>query len=185
MNNQPDTWKRIESEEVANCRIFKVRQDKCVRLNDGAEHNFFVLENTDWVNIIPVTKEGEVVLIEQFRHGIETLTLEIPGGMVDDDEDPQVAATRELIEETGYKPREVVFLGKTHPNPATHDNTVYHYLALDCKKVQEVEFDSTESIITSLVSLDEIPELLTSEKITHSLVVAAFCRYLLYKQGVK
>ena len=88
MNNQPDTWKRIESEEVANCRIFKVRQDTCVRLNDGAEHNFFVLENTDWVNIIPVTTNNEVVLIEQFRHGIEAMTLEIPGGMVDDDEDP-------------------------------------------------------------------------------------------------
>lgn len=185
MNNQPDTWKRIESEEVANCRIFKVRQDTCVRLNDGAEHNFFVLENTDWVNIIPFTTNDEVVLIEQFRHGIEALTLEIPGGMVDDDEDPQIAATRELIEETGYKPREVVFLGKTHPNPATHDNTVYHYLALGCEKVQEVEFDSTESIVTSLVSLDNFSELITSEKITHSLVVAAFCRYLLYKQGVK
>lgn len=185
MNNQPDAWKRIESEEVANCRIFKVRQDKCVRLNGGAEHNFFVLENSDWVNIIPLTTNNEVVLIEQFRHGIEQMTLEIPGGMVDDDEDPQYAATRELIEETGYKPREVVFLGKTHPNPATHDNTVYHYLALGCEKVQEVAFDSTESIVTSLVPLAEIPELLTNEKITHSLVAAAFCRYYLYNQGIK
>lgn len=182
MKNQPDTWKRIESEEVANCRIFKVRQDKCVRLSDGAEHNFFVLENTDWVNIIPITTNNEVVLIKQFRHGIEAMTLEIPGGMVDDDEDPQFAATRELIEETGYKPREVVFLGKSHPNPATHDNLVYHYLALDCEKVQEVKFDSTESIVTSLGSLDEIPNLIADEKITHSLVVAAFCRYLLYNR---
>lgn len=182
MNNQPDTWKRIESEEVANCRIFKVRKDKCVRLNDGAEHQFFVLENTDWVNIIPVTTNNEVVLIEQFRHGIEAMTLEIPGGMVDDDEDPQFAAERELIEETGYKPGEIVFLGKSHPNPATHDNLVYHYLALDCEKVSEVKFDSTESIVTSLVSIDEIPDLLANEKITHSLVVAAFCRYLLYNR---
>lgn len=182
MNNKPDTWKRIESEEVANCRIFTVRKDKSVRLNDGTEHEFFVLENTDWVNIIPVTPGNEVVMIEQFRHGIEAMTLEIPGGMVDDNEDPQIAAERELIEETGYKPREVVFLGKSHPNPATHDNLVYHYLALDCEKVREVEFDATESIATLLVSLDEIPELLRSEKITHSLVVAAFCRYLLYNQ---
>lgn len=180
MNNQPDTWKRIESEEVANCRIFKVRQDKCVCLNDGAEHNFFVLENTDWVNIIPVTTNGEVVLIEQFRHGIEAMTLEIPGGMVDEREDPQTAATRELIEETGYKPREVVFLGKSHPNPATHDNWVYHYLALGCEKVQETAFDTTESIATSLVPLAEVDDLIANEKITHSLVVAAFYRYLLY-----
>lgn len=183
MNNQPDTWKRIESEEVANCRIFKVRKDKCLRLNDGAEHSFFVLENADWVNIIPVTTNNEVVLIEQFRHGIEALTLEIPGGMVDADEDPQIAAERELLEETGYKAREVIFLGKSHPNPATHDNLVYHYLARGCEKVQEVEFDSTESIATSLVSLDDISDMIASEKITHALVVAAFCRYLLYNEN--
>lgn len=182
MNNQPDTWKRAESEEVANCRIFKVRQDRCVRLNDGAEHDFFVLENTDWVNIIPVTTNNEVVLIEQFRHGIEAMTMEIPGGMVDDAEDPQFAAERELIEETGYKPREVVFLGKSHPNPATHNNWVYHFLALDCEKVQETTFDTTESIATSLVPLDDINDLIANEEITHSLVVAAFYRYLLYNQ---
>ena len=186
MKTQPDIWKRIESKQIADCRVFRVREDLCRRVSgDQSEHTFFVIENPDWVNVIALTKDEQVVLIEQFRHGIEQMTLEIPGGMVDDDEDPQAAATRELIEETGYKPREVVFLGKSHANPATHNNLVYHYLALDCEKVQEVEFDSTESIVTSLVSLDEIPELITSEKITHSLVVAAFCRYLLYKQGVK
>lgn len=182
MDNKPDTWKRIASEEVANCRIFKVRKDKSVNSND-TEHNFFVLENADWVNIIPVTKNREVVLIEQYRHGIEAMTLEIPGGMVDDGENPQFAATRELIEETGYEPREVVYLGKTHPNPATHDNTVHHFLALDCEKARETAFDSTESIVTHLISLDEFPRMIDEEKITHSLVVAAFCRYLLYRQS--
>lgn len=181
MNNKPDTWKRIESEEVANCRIFKVRKDKSIN-SDGKEHSFFVLENEDWVNIIPITKNREVVLIEQYRHGIEAMTLEIPGGMVDEGENAQFAAERELIEETGYKPREVVYLGKTHPNPATHDNTVHHYLALDCEKVSETTFDSTESIVTHLVPLEEFAKMITDEKITHSLVVAAFCRYLLYKQ---
>lgn len=181
MNIKPDTWKRIESEEVANCRIFKVRKDKS-RNSNGKEHSFFVLENADWVNVIPLTKNNEVVLIEQYRHGIEAMTLEIPGGMVDADENPQFAATRELIEETGYKPQAVVYLGKTYPNPATHDNTVHHYLALNCEKVGEPTFDSTESIATHLVPLNEFSRMIADEEITHSLVVAAFCRYLLYKQ---
>ena len=182
MNTQPETWKRIESEEVANCRIFKIRRDTCARASGGARHDFFVIENTDWVNVIPVTKQNEVVLIEQFRHGSQEITLEIPGGMIDSDEDATFAAGRELIEETGYEPREIIFLGKSRPNPATHDNWVYHFLASDCEKVRETAFDSTESIVTTLVPFDEIPNLIAGGRITHALVVTAFYWYSLYNQ---
>lgn len=174
MSKNVETWKIKRSEQVADCKIFKVRRDYSVRDSDGAEFPFYCLENGDWVNIIPITKSGEVVLIEQYRHGIETITLEIPGGMVDDGEDAKLAAERELLEETGYVPQKTILIGKSHPNPAIQNNLVYHYLAIDCEKKHEPEFDSTESVLTKLVPLKNIQNLITDDKITHSLVIAAF-----------
>jgi ADP-ribose pyrophosphatase len=178
-----ETWKIKDSEIVADCKVFSVQRNHSVRDSDGAEFPFYRLQNTDWVNIIPITKAGEVVLIEQYRHGIEGITLEIPGGMVDEDEDAKVAAERELIEETGYVPKEMILLGKCHPNPAIQQNWVYHYLATDCEKLHEPEFDATESVWTSLVPLDDIQNLIADGKITHSLVIAAF--YWLSLNGSK
>jgi ADP-ribose pyrophosphatase len=174
MIEKVETWQRIRSENVADCKIFKVRRDYSVRENDDQEYPFYCLENPDWVNVIPITTSGEVVLIEQYRHGIEGITLEIPGGMVDDGEDAKLAANRELVEETGYVPRETILLGKSSSNPAIQDNWVYHYLAIDCEKTHEVEFDSTEHVVTKLVDLSEITPLIKSGEITHSLVIAAF-----------
>ena len=174
MTQKIHTWKRVRSEPVADCKVFKVRRDYSVNSETGKEFPFYCIENSAWVNVIPVTKSGEVVLIEQYRHGIEEITLEIPGGLVDGDEDIKFAANRELLEETGYSPRETIYLGKSRPNPAIQDNWVYHYLAIDCKKTHEPEFDSTESVATKLVPFEAVKNLIADGKITHSLVIAAF-----------
>jgi ADP-ribose pyrophosphatase len=174
MNEQPEIWKRIKSEQLADCRVFKVREDFCERDSDQSKHNFFVIECPDWVNVIALTKEKEVVLIEQYRQGTEEITLEIPGGMVDGGENYVDAANRELIEETGYSSNNLVYLGKSRPNPAIQNNWMFHYLALDCEKTEETAFDEHESVITKLVPLAEIESLITSGAITHSLVLAGF-----------
>lgn len=181
MTEKIETWKIQRSETVADCKIFKVRCDYSIRESDGTEFPFYCLENSDWVNVIPITKTGEVILIEQFRHGIEQITLEIPGGMVDEGEDAKIAAERELLEETGYIPRETILLGKSHPNPAIQNNWVYHYLAIDCEKHHQPKFDATESVLTKLFPLTEIQKLTKDGKITHSLVIAAFHWYSLRK----
>jgi NTP pyrophosphohydrolases including oxidative damage repair enzymes len=173
MDNSPATWERIESKQIADCRVFRVREDVS-RRSDGVTGSFFVLENSDWVNIIAVTKDGDVVMIEQFRHGMESVILEIPGGMVDENESPENAAKRELLEETGYSSQNWVLLGKSYPNPAVQNNSLYHYLALDCEKNSEVSFDEHENIISRLMPLADIYSAITTGKITHSLVVAAF-----------
>lgn len=179
MTNKITTWKKKESKQIADCRVFKVREDFSTS-TEGKDASFFVIESPEWVNIIPVTKTGEIVLIEQYRHGIDEITLEIPGGLVDEGEDAKLAAERELIEETGYVPREVVLVGKSRPNPAIQDNWVYHYLAIDCEPNGETKFDDHESIHTRVVPMKYLPKLLLQGKITHSLVVAAFHWFSLY-----
>lgn len=177
------TWKRLRSEEIANCRVFTVRRDLCVRENgfETDEHTFYVLECPAWCNVIPITDADEVVLIEQFRQGTETVSLEIPGGIVDEGETPERAAERELLEETGYAAREIVFLGKSNPNPAIQDNWVYHYAAFGCEKKQEPQFDSSEYCVERVVRLAEIDDLISNEEITHSLVLACFQRFNIYQ----
>ncbi len=174
MTKKIETWKILRSENVADCKIFNVRRDYSIRDSDGAEFPFYCLENPDWVNIIPITKTGEVVLIEQYRHGIEEITMEIPGGMVDNGEDARLAAMRELVEETGFVPQETILLGQSRPNPAIQNNWVYHYLAIDCEKHHEPAFDATESVLTTLIPFDDVQNLISNGKITHSLVIAAF-----------
>lgn len=172
MSETVEIWKRIESREIADCRVFKVREDLCE--NGDKKSSFFVVENPDWVNVIALTENHEVVLIEQFRHGIEEVILEIPGGMIDEDEEPETAARRELLEETGYSAEHFMLLGKSHPNPAIQNNTIYHYLAVEAQKTEDVKFDEHESVVTKMVHLNSIPELIRSGQINHSLVVAAF-----------
>lgn len=174
MKNQPDAWIRQQSNEIADCRVFKVREDLSRRASDGAEHKFFVIENPDWVNVIALTAKNEIVLIDQYRHGTEEIALEIPGGMVDRGEDAAIAAQRELLEETGYAAREMIFLGKSRPNTALQNNWQYHYLALDCELKSDVKFDDHESVVTKLADFSEIPQLIESGKLNHSLMVAAF-----------
>lgn len=174
MSEKAESWKRISSEQIADCRVFKVREDLCERESDKMQSTFFVLENPDWVNIIAVTASGEVVLIEQYRFGTEEIILEVPGGMIDENESPEIAARRELLEETGFSSDEFILLGKSHPNPAIQNNSIYHYLALNCEKTEETKFDEHESVFTKLFSFKEIKNLILEGKITHSLVIAAF-----------
>ena len=183
MKPQPESWKRKSSRDVADCRVFKVREDFNEREGDGKSGSFFIIESPDWVNVVALTSENEVVLIEQFRHGIREMILEIPGGIIDDDEEAESAAKRELLEETGYSADDWVFLGKSYPNPATQNNTIYHYLARRCKKTEETSFDEHESITVQLSSLDDVKELIKSGRFTHSLAVAAFLYFDIYEKS--
>jgi ADP-ribose pyrophosphatase len=167
-------WRRERSERVADCRVFKVRRDHSADPRDGRAHDFYVIEAPDWINVIPLTEDGRVVLIEQYRHGTGEVSLEIPGGMVDAGESPRDAAARELLEETGYEAGEVVFLGRTRPNPAIQDNWIHTFVARGIVYRREPLNAGTEQTVVRVVPLERIPSLIAEGKITHSLVVVGF-----------
>ncbi len=178
----PPAWRRQESEQLADCRVFRVRRDRSENPRGGRVHDFYVIEAPDWINVVPLTEAGEVVLIEQYRHGAEEVSLEIPGGMVDEGESPQEAAARELLEETGYASAEIIYLGKTRPNPAIQDNWIHTFLARGVEFRHEPTFDGTEHTVVRLVPLERIPSLIADGTINHSLVVVGFYRLGLYQK---
>src|SRR4030043_2150070 len=115
-------WKCIRSNTPQSFRVFSVRTDRAVSPRTGNEHDFHIIESRDWINIIPVTKDNQVVMVKQYRHGSREVTLEIPGGLVDPGDTPEKAAARELLEETGYQAEELMKIGSVNPNPALFNN---------------------------------------------------------------
>ena len=177
-------WQRLDSEKLTQNRIFGVRKNTSRSPRTGQRHDFFVLETGDWVNIVPLTSAGEVVLIRQFRHGVEDFTLEIPGGMLDpEDPSPGDGALREMREETGYDSARVEPLGIAHPNPAIQGNRCHMFVAHDCTLRGATNFDTTEETEVLLAPLSSIPDLIQSGKISHALVLCAF-HYLSLQRGV-
>ena len=167
-------WERVACERVQRCRVFDLDRVRFRPLDGRPERDFFVVEAPDWINVIPLTAAGRVVLIRQYRFGVEQLTWEIPGGMVDPGEAPQLAAARELREETGYGAAEFIELGWVHPNPAIQNNRCYTYLAQGAVRQGEPEPDANESFEVVEFDYDDVLARLVDGTITHALVVSAF-----------
>lgn len=170
-----EPWQRRGKRRVIETRIFGVEAHALVHPRTGREHEFWILDTPDWCNIVPLTRDGHVVMVRQHRHGIGAETLELPGGMIDpEDPSPGEAARRELLEETGYRADGVVETGVIAPNPAMQTNRCWSFLARDVVKVAEPSLDSGEDIDVVLVPYHEIPARIERGEISHALVVVAF-----------
>jgi ADP-ribose pyrophosphatase len=179
-------WPTTGTKKLGDFRIFTVRSDHKVSPRTQAEHDFFVIECANWVNVIAVTPEQQLVMVEQYRHGSNTVELEIPGGMIDKtDASPVAAGVRELREETGYAGERARILGEVFPNPAIMSNTCYTVIVENCRCVHPVQFDHGEDIITRLVPVADIPKLVAGNNIGHSLVAVALYHFELWQRGLK
>ena len=176
-----DPWRRIDSRRRQRCRIFDLDEVRFQSPDGRPPGSFWVIDAPDWINVIPLTPDRQVLLVRQYRFGVEEFSLEIPGGMCDPGEDPLRTAQRELREETGYEAREMIELGWVHPNPAVQTNRCHSYLARDVVRVGDPQPDPNEQLELVSVPLDEVHELLATGKITHSLVHAAFLHFSRYR----
>ncbi|MCC7531084.1 MAG: NUDIX hydrolase [Candidatus Melainabacteria bacterium] len=171
-------WQSLSKKLLADCKVFSV--SSILSESKGADRQraqFYTLSCSPWVNVIALNSENSVLMVEQYRHGVEGVTLEIPGGCVDPGDGTTLAAAmRELLEETGCVAERWTYLGKNHPNPALQDNFCYTYLAEGVRHTELPRFDETgtERINSLFIPLHKISDAIRTGAITHALVIAAF-----------
>ncbi len=170
-------WRKEKTRSLGSYRIFELREDFYSLPRSHQPASFYVLETPDWVNVIPLTDRGEVVLIRQFRFGIEETSLEIPGGIVDPGLTPLAAGQKELLEETGYTSDQWEYLGFVHPNPAFLNNRCHTFVARGVKRTADPAPEEDEEFEIVQVPFDRIREWIGKGEITHSLVICAFHLY--------
>jgi ADP-ribose pyrophosphatase len=168
------TWRLGTRIPAAEYRVFKTAFVDGIHPRTGATKRFSLIEAVDWVNVIALTPDQQVVLIKQFRVGANEVCLEIPGGMVDPGETPAEAAARELAEETGYTAPRWHLIGRVSPNPAIMTNWLYTFLAEGAVQTSPQHLEGSEVIDLHVTTLAECNAAIRDGRIDHALVVAAF-----------
>jgi len=169
MNYTNLIWKKISSRYLHKGPWATLRSDKCVMPDGHIVEDYYVLEYPNWVNAVALTEDDKIIMVYQYRHAAEIVSLEIPGGVIEEGESPQQALQRELLEETGYLFTDFELLCTVYANPSTANNHTYCYLAKGGKKVQEQSLDGQEEIIVEAYTIGEIKQLLAGNKIKQAL----------------
>jgi len=177
-----ERWKRTNDTEATDLGIATLRWHTAISPRTGSAGRYFSLESADWVNVIPITPKGDVVLVRQYRHGTDSIILEIPGGIVEHGEDPQLAAAREMKEETGFVAERWIDLGVVEANPAFQTNKCHSFLALGCTQVSDQRLDGSEDIAIIRLPLQEVGRKIQNGEIQHAMVICAFFWYLQHGQ---
>lgn len=178
-------WKQLDSKYINKSPWATLRVDTCQLPNGKIANEYYVMEYPDWVNAVAVTEDGKIILIKQYRHGADIISLEIPGGVIDGDEAPEDAIKRELLEETGYLFEDIEPLAAVYANPSTSNNITHSFLARGGKKIKDQELDEHEEIEVSLHSIQEVKQLLLENQFPQALHTSALMYALIKLQALK
>lgn len=167
-------WPVLDSRPVFDAGLFQVSRDRTRSPRTGGEHEVHVIHMVDWLMVVPLTTEGRLVLVRQYRHGSRAMSLELPGGLHDGrGERPETGAARELAEETGYGGGELLLLGALHPQPALLSNRLWIYLARGVRPTTPPALDAGEDIELVLLDPADLPARLAAGEINNAMVLAA------------
>jgi len=168
---------------MADCRVFRVLRRRLRHVTDGREGEFFVIEAPDWVHTLALTEQKEIILVRQWRFGVEKLSWEPPGGVIEKGEDILAAAQRELLEETGYAGPNARLIGRASPNPAIQNNQVHFALVENCSPQAALNWDQHEELEIGIFPISEIEPMIRRGDIFHSLSLNAFQYLFWYLEG--
>lgn len=174
-----EKWSPRKITDIFSTPVFSLKRMECHHPEKNVDHDFYLLSTLDWINVVALTEDGEIILVRQHRLGTNELTLETPGGLVERGESPESTAIRELCEETGYFPDRITLMKKLAANPAIQDNHIYFYLAENCRKTGEQDLDKDEDIEVALFERDQVRAMIRSGGIDHSIAVTALSLYFL------
>lgn len=174
-------WEQKQKEILLKTCVFDVTSCHNCSVNGAAEGDYIILDARDWVIVIPEHNDN-FLMVKQWRHGINKLSIEFPGGVIDKGEDPKTAALRELQEETGYTAKKIVKLAEVNPNPALFSNKCHIFLAENLEKVGNQNLDSDEFINYMELSKNEVLEGMGTEQFPHALMGTALLRYISYRR---
>jgi ADP-ribose pyrophosphatase len=169
-------WKTVSSKYLVQEKWATLRVDTVDLQNGLIKDDYYVLEYPNWVTAVALTAENKIILVRQYRHAGDIISLEVPGGVIDGDESPEDAVKREMLEETGYTFSSVELLATNFPNPATSTNVTHTYLLKGGVKTHEQHFDEHEILNVEIYSIEEVKQLLKENKIAQSI----HCTALLY-----
>ncbi len=169
-------WKTISSQTTTHDR-FTITNDE-VELSNQEMRNFSYINFADGICVLAITREEKVLVLDQYRHAVQSWELEFPAGMIDANEEPESAAERELLEETGYQSNLWTSLGKFYPSPGSTSETIHLFLANDCYKVSEPTLESSEEIELKLVPVENFFDLVQNESFKHGAGLACWAKYL-------
>ena len=176
-------WRIEPDHEVLEMPIGTIRKGPLQSRTSMKRKDFYFFDFPDWVNIIARTPDNEILLIRQFRYGTKRMELEIPGGMIDPDEDPVAAGCRELLEETGFVGKNAKIIGRVYPNPAIQGNYCYTILVENAVRTGEIHPDDMEEIDCLRVPEQDIDRYIKDGRIEHGLVLNAFSHYDRYRNN--
>ena len=171
-----EPWEILESSVLHETSVFTLERELCRHPRSGIVHPFYVIDVDDWVNILPLTPDGEVVLLRQWRQGLKDFCIEIPGGMADPGEEPADAAARELGEETGYGFERLIGLGSVTTNPAIQNNRCWLYVAVGARPEGRATPEETEDIEVFTVPLAGALSMVDDGRIDHTMVINTFLK---------
>jgi ADP-ribose pyrophosphatase len=178
-------WQHLESVYIHKEKWFNLRSDKVLKGNGEQMDDYYVMEFSNWVNVLPVTTDGKIILVKQYRYALGVWSIEVPGGIMDPHEtNPEEAAKRELLEETGYSCGKIEEVAIIAPNPAIQNNRMYCYLATGCELTHEQSFDENEEIEVLIVTMDELKAMLRNNEIVQSLHICSILYALMKLETV-